>query len=180
MAGTATPNMRMALPAEGNHPPLGLAPHDVRMAPAADGIPNILPPAAVQGGGRAPQVQPVAQMNAPPGMTLPPEQKPRTFREFYNDTRKDPCRGDYSGVMQRFDPEAATVVASEILLEQALGCRADMHQAYLCCAGLPLLCSNSPRKSHFLRTSSLSLCEFLRRSYHSMGQQHVRLPRRCH
>jgi hypothetical protein len=54
MASTATPNMRMALPAEGNHPPLGLAPHDVRMAPAADGIPNILPPAAVQGGGRAP------------------------------------------------------------------------------------------------------------------------------
>jgi hypothetical protein len=121
------------------------------MAPAADGIPNILPPAAVQGGGRAPQVQPVAQMNAPPGMTLPPEQKPRTFREFYNDTRKDPCRGDYSGVMQRFDPEAATVVASEILLEQALGCRADMHQAYLCCAptrrGNRIFCVHLP--SHF-------------------------------
>jgi hypothetical protein len=36
--------------------------------------------------------------------------------------------------MARFDPEAATVVAAETLLDQALGSSDDKHQASFCCA----------------------------------------------
>ncbi len=62
--------------------------------------------------------------------------------------------------MQRFDPEAAAVIASETLLEQALGSRSDTHQAYLCCA----LTRRGPP------VSALSIHECFRWSGNAMGQ----------
>jgi hypothetical protein len=79
----------------------------------------------------APVLQPPV---AAPGVQMPAAPKPRTFRDFYADSSRDPCKGDYQRIMQRFDPEAATIIASDVLLEQALGNRPDLHQAYLCCA----------------------------------------------
>lgn len=85
-----------------------------------------------------PQVVPVnaaPQQNLPQGnnnLTLEP--RARTFLQFYQDTTKDPCQGDYGRIMQRFDPEHAASIAAEVLFEQAMGAGGTSHQAYFCCA----------------------------------------------
>jgi hypothetical protein len=88
--------------------------------------------------GIAPPLQGVAQpaivQPGPAALPMPLTIKPRTFRQFYEDASKDPCLGDYTRIMTCFDPEAAPVFASDVLMEQALGTRHDLHQAYLCCA----------------------------------------------
>ncbi len=52
-----------------------------------------------------------------PGVQMPAAPKPRTFWEFYADSARDPCKGDYTHIMQRFDPKAVNIIASDVLLE---------------------------------------------------------------
>jgi hypothetical protein len=54
------------------------------------------------------------------------------FRAFYGDPTLDPCNGDYSQIMNRFDPEITPAISHATLLEQALGL-GPVPQAYLCC-----------------------------------------------
>jgi hypothetical protein len=109
-------------------PPLGVG---------GQGMPVLQPPLGVGGQGipvrPVPQVQGLAIPNQPPVYAMPDNARYSTFHQFFDDTSRDPCRGDYTRVMARFDPESATVIPSEVLIEQALGNRPDMHQAYLCC-----------------------------------------------
>jgi hypothetical protein len=98
----------------------GIAPPPQGMAQPAPAVPQVA----------------VAQVQQPAiaqGMQMPAAPKHRNFRQFYDDGTKDPCNGDYARIMSRFDPEVAPAVASEVLLEQAVGSRSDVHQAYLCC-----------------------------------------------
>ncbi len=85
-----------------------------------------------------------------PGAPLTLPVKPRTFMQFYSDASKDPCGGDYTHIMQRFDPTSDTTVAAEVLLEQALGSGNTMNQAYLCCSalrrGARIYCIHLPMK----------------------------------
>jgi hypothetical protein len=103
--------------------------------------------------GIPPLVQPANQ--APPpmvpaGNNLVIPVRCRTFTQFYEDTSKDPCQGNYTRIFQRFDPENAAAAAPEILFEQALGCSSDKHQAYFCCAltrrGPRIYCMHLPSK----------------------------------
>ncbi len=68
-------------------------------------------------------------INGRQDLALPDTPKPRTFQQFFSDTSKDPCQGEYGRVMARFDPEAENAVPGEVLLEQAIGGRPDVHQA---------------------------------------------------
>jgi hypothetical protein len=98
------------------------------------------------------QPAPVMPPQPPPagGLGMPIAPRPRTFRQFYEDTSRDPCQGEYARIMQRFDPDTANPIASEVLLEQALGTRSNVHQAYLCCAstrrGPRIFCLHSPAR----------------------------------
>jgi hypothetical protein len=114
----------------------GLAPIPQGLAQPAPAI--VLPPGPGGPGG------------IPLQQALPEQQKARTFLQFYEDTTKDPCNGDYSRIMQRFDPESPTVIAAELLLEQALGSVGTQHQAYLCCSstrrGPRIFCVHLPSR----------------------------------
>jgi hypothetical protein len=67
------------------------------------------------------------------GATLQGLTRLRTFREYYSDETRDPCKGSYSRIMDRFDPEVNNAVSHVMLLEQAIG-SGVVPQAYLCCA----------------------------------------------
>jgi hypothetical protein len=57
----------------------------------------------------APVIPIVPVVQAPGGLQLVPppvlERKPKTFQQFNEDTSKDPCNGDYTHIMDCFDPE---------------------------------------------------------------------------
>jgi hypothetical protein len=55
-----------------------------------------------------------------------------TFNELYRDNELDPCKGDYSRIMVRFDPEVNPATSHVMLLELAVG-RGASPQAYHCC-----------------------------------------------
>jgi hypothetical protein len=74
-----------------------------------------------------PQVAQLQQLAIAQGMPMPAAPKHRNFRQFYDDGTKDPCNGDYARIMSWFDPEVTPAVASDILLEQAVGNRSDVH-----------------------------------------------------
>ena len=120
----------------------GLAPVPQGLAQPAPAI--VVQPGPAAGHGGLP-VQPV-----PPRQDLPEQPKARTFMQFYEDLSKDPCNGDYGRIMQRFDPESPTAVATEVLLEQALGSGGTKHQAYLCCSatrrGPRIFCIHLPSR----------------------------------
>jgi hypothetical protein len=74
----------------------------------------------------------------------------RTFLQFYEDAQKDPCRGNYQRIMQRFDPIDQGAANPEVLYDQALGTPATVHQAYFCCAatrrGPRIFCIHAPSR----------------------------------
>jgi hypothetical protein len=95
-------------------PPVGFPAKHATMNPQGAAHPGIPPPA-----NQVPFNPQGAAVNGPyQGATFNGLLKPRTFRQFFDGTSRDPCRGNYTRVMQRFDPEAPTVI----------------DQAYLCCA----------------------------------------------
>lgn len=51
---------------------------------------------------------------------VPPLQH-TTFSSFYQDTTLDPCQGQYTQIMNRFDPEVNNNITHMYLLEQAVG-----------------------------------------------------------
>jgi hypothetical protein len=58
-----------------------------------------------------------------PGMVLPPANTTHcaTFAAFYKDATWDPCRGQCTAIMQRFDPEVNNVTLHIMLMEQDVG-----------------------------------------------------------
>jgi hypothetical protein len=56
----------------------------------------------------------------------------QVFSEFYRDGELDPCRGDYTRIMERFDPEVNAGTSHVMLLEQAVQYGPEP-QAYLVC-----------------------------------------------
>jgi hypothetical protein len=76
----------------------------------------------------------MANLLPQPGIgALPPaEVAHQDFRSFYGDLTLDPCNGDYSRIMARFDPEINPAISQATLLEQAIGL-GPVPQAYLCC-----------------------------------------------
>ena len=59
--------------------------------------------------------------------------KCKSFVEWYGDAQRDPCRGEYQQIMNRFDPDVNNTISHIILLEQAAGAGA-IPQAFLCCS----------------------------------------------
>jgi hypothetical protein len=137
----------------------GLAPIPQGIAQPASGI--VVPPG------------PVGPVGILPNQAMPEEQKARTFVQLYEDTAKDPCNGDYSRIMQRFDPESPTVVAPETLLEQALGSVGTKPQAYFCCSatrrGPRIFCIHLPSRSRFVGALDGRITPWDNNSYALLG-----------
>jgi hypothetical protein len=114
--------------------------------------PPNLPPIVPGGNLGRPQAQPgnLGQLPIAPAAAAGPlpVTNPRTFQEFFADSTKDPCTGNYNRVMQRFEPENPNAAAQEVLFNQAVNGSSNMHEAYLCCAsthhGPRIYCIHSP------------------------------------
>jgi len=80
---------------------------------------------------------------------LPPNQLHQSFGAFYGDASLDPCSGDYTRIMDRFDPEVNPAISHVTLLERAIG-SGPVPQAYLCCVErsqqTKIICLHLPSK----------------------------------
>jgi hypothetical protein len=68
----------------------------------------------------------------PPGLLPGNPIRHTTFATLYAEETADPWQGDYTRIMDRFDPETNQLVTPLLLLEQAV-VAGPVPQAYLCC-----------------------------------------------
>jgi hypothetical protein len=89
--------------------------------------------------------------NIPAALAPPVLQGPRAqnFSMLFQDPTLDPCQGDYTRIMERFNPNANPGLSHVMLLEQATS-SGPIPQAYLCCATKQnqtrVYCLHSPSK----------------------------------